>query len=121
MHRPPELQPMRQHLILMGSGLAGISFATLLGYMITTQAGAMHNPPAWPYALCGGLTLLGGTLYIVGQVRPPRPRSHDPLDPQEHKGNPPVPNPIPENAGQRELSVPRTRGGRLVIEWTRNH
>jgi hypothetical protein len=109
-HSPPELRPMRQQLILMGSRLAGISFATLLGYMITAQSGATHNPPVWPYVLCGGLTLLGGTLSIVGQVRPPRRRSHDTLDPQEQKGNQPTPNPISENAGQHEPPVPRTRG-----------
>lgn len=113
----PNDQPMRPQLALIGSGLAGISFAALLGYVITAQTSAIQNPPTWPYALCGGLTLLGGLLYAVGHASP-HPGNRDRLDAQEQNDNPAAVDTILGSTDQPKPSAIRSRGGRLVIEWT---
>lgn len=60
---------MKRHLDRAGRGLAGIGLAGLLTYVITTIASGIHNPPYWPYLLCGGIMVGGVVTYFIGNAR----------------------------------------------------
>ena len=84
---------MRRHLSTAGGGLAGIGLTSLLAYLIATTTSSVHDPPAWPYWLCGGIAILGVVLYLAAQPRPPlRRRRSGTADPDDPGEGPPITN-----------------------------
>lgn len=60
---------MKRHFVLAGRGLAGIGFASGLGYLIATKASGIKNPPVWPYLICAGVLITGIAVYLIGDAQ----------------------------------------------------
>jgi hypothetical protein len=84
---------MKRHLAPAGKGLASIGLATLLTYAVSIAVSGTHNPPTWPYWLCGSVLAAGVAMYFAGQER--REPALDAVDSHGSAGGTPPPPPGP--------------------------
>jgi hypothetical protein len=66
---PSTSGPLRRHLTLAGSGLAGAGLTALLAYVVATASGDAHNYPTWPYGLFAALIVVGALFYFSSFAR----------------------------------------------------
>ena len=62
---------MKRQLDLAGKGLAGAGLTGIVTYVVGTAA--QHSWPVWPYWLFGGMVVVGGVAYFIGQTQPAPP------------------------------------------------
>ena len=59
---------MKRHLLLAGKSLAAAGLTGIVLYVVGTAT--QRSWPFWPYWIFGGMLVVGGMLYFMGQSRP---------------------------------------------------